>query len=809
MTRLSLIALFAFVAAPAVAADPVTVSPNAIDIKHHRHPHAIQVLATSPEGFSVDLRDTAKFTVADPKVAVIEAGWVKPVTTGQTTITVVANGQTFTIPVKVTLPATEPVISFRHEVMPVLSRAGCNAGACHGYSLGKNGFKLSLRGADPEPDYAGIVRESAGRRISFQNPAASLIVTKGRGESAHEGGTRFNRGSLADTIFVKWVTQGVPSDVKDKTDVIAVRMIPDKLLLKPGDKHRIQLVAEYSDGTKRDVTRLGIFAVNNDQFAKVDDDGMVTAVAAGETAIVGRFERMFAATGATVLDPAASAKFVPAPIPTNLVDKPVIEKLNRLKISPSAICTDEEFLRRVYIDMIGVQPKPDEVRAFLKDADPKKREKVVDALFERPEFVDQWSLKWGDLLQNSRNAVSSPAMYQFREFIRGAIAANTPLDEFARRLLTAKGGISDDPASVYFAISKDTNDTIERVTQVFCGVRMLCARCHTHPMENWTQADYYGLASFFNQVAARADTRSTVPNTKLISVNRTAGFATNPRSGQAQPPRFLGADAPKMEPNADRRDTYAKWLTDAKNPFFARGIVNRYWSYFFFRGIIDPVDDIRSTNPPINPALLEALTDDFVKAKFDPRHLIRRIVLSDTYQRSSTPNASNAKDEQNFSRAIPRRVPAEALLDSLVQASGIAEPFSGAPGGFRAAQLPDGNSDNVFLRMFGKPQRMDACECERDNGSNMLQALHFINGKSILGRVRNAAARPSQLANQKLTDEQLIGEIYLWSVARNPSAKELSVGLEFFKLHDPKERPAAAQDLMWALLNSRDFLMVH
>jgi hypothetical protein len=361
---------------------------------------------------------------------------------------------------------------------------------------------------------------------------------------------------------------------------------------------------------------------------------------------------------------------------------------------------------------------------------------------------------------------------------------------------------------VYFAISKDTNDTVERVTQVFCGVRMLCARCHAHPLENWTQADYYGVASFFNQVTERNDARFPGQNTKLIAVSRTAGFATNPRTGQPQPPRFLGANAPKLEAGVDRRETYAEWLTGAKNPFFARGLVNRYWSYFFHRGIIDPVDDIRSTNPPINPELLDALAEDFVRAKFDARHLIRRIVTSETYQRSSVSNASNAADEQNFSRAVPRRVPAEALLDSLVQATAIAEAFPGAPAGFRAAQLPDANVESVFLRLFGKPQRMDACECERDNGSNMLQALHFINGKSILGRVRNPSARPA-LLNQKLSDEQLVAELYLWSLARNPTPKELGVALEFFKLHDPKERVAAAQDLMWALLNSRDFLMVH
>ncbi len=789
------------------AAEPlsITVYPTAIEITHQRRPHTIQVLGTTSDGFSVDLRDTARFTSSDPKIATVNSGWVIPVASGQTNISVTAGGQNFTIPVKVTLPAAEPPISFRHEVMPVLTRSGCNAGACHGYSLGKNGFKLSLRGQDPTPDFFAIVKDSSGRRVSFQNPATSLLVAKARGDTPHEGGSRFARGSLSDTILVKWITQGTPSDLADTAQVVGVRVVPDKLVLKSGEKHRLQLIAEYSNGTKRDVTRLGVFAVNNDQFAQVSDEGLVTANAAGETAVVGRFERTFAATGITVLE--GDAKFTPANVPGNLIDKPVVEKLNRLKISPSPLCTDEEYLRRVYLDVIGLQPKPDEVKAFLADRDPKKRAAVLEKLFERPEFIDQWSLKWGDLLQNSRNTVSSPAVFQFREFIRSAVASNMPLDEFARDILTARGSISDNPASVYFASSKDTNDTVERVTQVFCGIRMLCARCHTHPLENWTQGDYYGIASFFTQLTTRQDVRfPAAPNTKLIGVNLTAGFATNPRTGQVQAPRFLGGVEPKLDAGVDRRVEYAKWLTDPKNPFFARGIVNRYWSYFFHRGIIDPVDDIRSTNPPINPALLDALTADFVKAKFDPRHLIRQIVTSETYQRSSTPNANNARDEQNFSHAIPRRVPAEALLDSLVQATAVAEPL---PNGFRATQLPDGNVENPFLRLFGKPQRMDSCECERDNSSNMLQALHFINGKSILGRVRNPGARPALLIAQKLNDEQLVTEVYLWSLARRPNAKEIEVGLEFLKLYGEKERANAAQDLMWALLNSRGFLMIH
>ena len=393
MTRLSAVLLVAMLPFPLGAADPVasvSVSPSAIEIKQHRQPHAIQVLGTSPDGYSLDLRDTATFASDNAKVATVEAGWVKPVSSGTAKITVTANGKSFVVPVTVSLPDKEPPISFRHEVMPVFTRAGCNAGACHGYSLGKNGFKLSLRGADPEPDFFAVVKDSAGRRVNFQVPGSSLLVAKARGDALHEGGSRFARGSLSDTIFNNWIRQGAPSDVKDTAQVVGVTMVPNKLVLKPGQSHRVQLIAEYTDGTKRDVTRLGLFAVNNDRFAAVDDDGKVTAVVAGETAVIGRFERTFAATGVTTLS--ETGPFTPTPVPDNVIDKPIIEKLNRLKIASSGLAGDEEFLRRAYLDLIGLQPKPDEVRAFLADKDPKKREKVVDTLFERPEFVDLWSL---------------------------------------------------------------------------------------------------------------------------------------------------------------------------------------------------------------------------------------------------------------------------------------------------------------------------------------------------------------------------------------------------------------------------------
>ena len=399
-------------------------------------------------------------------------------------------------------------------------------------------------------------------------------------------------------------------------------------------------------------------------------------------------------------------------------------------------------------------------------------------------------------------------MYSFREFLRSAVASNMPMDEFARRLLTSRGGAIDDPASAYFTISKDTNDTLERVAQVFCGVRMLCARCHPHPMENWTQADYYGLHSYFNQVAAKADPRLTgVPNARSVVLQLGTGFSTNPRTGQPQPPRYLGGAETPLPAETDRRPDFAKWLTTKENPHFARSLSNRTFSYFFNRGIIDPVDDLRTTNPPINPELLDALTKDFTDHGFDIRHLMRTIVTSQTYQRSSVPNESNRIDTLNFSHAIPRRIPAEALLDSLVQATGVRENFGGAPGGFSAAQLPDAEVTSEFLSLFGKPQRMEACECERDSDSNMLQALHLINGNSILRRVTDGNGRVAQLLKQHATNEPLVEDLYLWALARRPTSPEVLVAHKHFEAYG-MDRTAAAQDLIWALFNSRDFLLV-
>jgi len=693
-------------------------------------------------------------------------------------------------------------------VMPVLSKGGCNAGACHGYSLGKNGFKLSLRGADAEKDFLALTDEFAERRINRSNPPASLLLLKPLGDLPHEGGVRLDHGTLMHETVLRWIAEGAKDDAPTLPKLVSISIQPEKVTVSPRSQQQFQLVAKYSDGSLRDVSRMGIFNVNTERVAKVDDVGLVTATDLGETAIIARYENIFAVANFIVLPPDKGFQATAVP-GDNLVDRHVVAKLNELRIKPSDVTDDERFLRRISVDLTGVQPTPEQVLAFVADADKEKRAKIASALMQRNEFTDWWSLKWGDLLQNSRNASSDPAVYAFREWIRAAVARNMPLDEFAREILTARGSFVDNPAAAYFTVSKDTDDTLQRATQVFCGVRMLCARCHPHPFENWTQADYYGVHSFFNQVTTKPDPRlAGVVNAKTVLLNLAAASSTNPRTAKPQPPRYLGGGEPKLDAGIDRRADYSRWLTSPENPHFARSLVNRVWSYFFHRGIIDPVDDLRSTSPPINAPLLDALTKDFVEHKFDMRHLMQVIVTSRTYQRSSTPNETNGHDDMNFSRAIPRRLPAEALLDSLVQATAVKENFGGAPAGFTAAQLPDGNVTSNFLSLFGKAQRMEACECERDLSTNMLQALHFINGQSILSRVSNSAGRPALLLKEKLTDDQLIEQLYLWSLARRPVATERAVAAKFFASYGDK-RADAAQDFMWGLLNSRDFTMLH
>lgn len=796
---------------PAIQGD-LRVEPALARLTHRRHPQSLVVTAPGVAGQTIDLTAEARYTSSNEQVARVSTdGWVEPVASGSCEIRVEAAGRTAVARIEVALPEVPREFSFRHDVMPVLSKAGCNQGACHGYSLGKNGFKLSLRGADPDADFLSLTEEFFERRINPHHPAASLLLTKPLGDVPHKGGVRIERDGELHKLLLGWIAAGAPAEPADSPKFTALRIYPQKIIMQPGRHQQLQAIATYSDGSQRDVTRLSIFTANTEAVASVNETGRVLALELGETAVSARFERTFATAEFIVLEPNPS--FQPTPVPQDsLVDRHVITRLNALNIEPSPPADDQIFLRRVYLDLVGIQPTPDELLAFLKDTDPHKRERVIDALFARNEFVDQWSLKWGDLLQNSRNLLTEPAVYAFREWIRSAVAANMPLDEFVRQVLLSEGGPGESPTAAYYVVSQDTHGTMQRATQVFCGVRMLCARCHAHPFENWTQDDYYGLYNFFNQVSVKADPRvpkvPAIQNAKTVLVSLDKGLDVHPRTGRPQPPRYLGGEEPKLETNVDRRVAYAHWLTSADNPFFARSMANRIWSYFFHRGIIDPVDDLRSTNPPINPELLDALTEEFKTHHFDARHLMRLIVTSQTYQRSSLANKSNEHDTANFSRFVPRRVGAESLLDSLVQATGMPENFPGAPAGFTARQLPDANVQSEFLRLFGKPQRMESCECERDSGSNMLQALYFINGGSILGRLTSPQSRISKLAAAEKDDTALVDQLYLWCLCRHPSEAETKLALEHFRSYEG-QRLEAAQDFAWGLLNSGDFMLVH
>jgi hypothetical protein len=795
-------------AAAAAAQTPsaLIVSPAQIAVGHPRFPQSLIVGRKQTDGTHLDLTRDAKYTSADPLIArVDERGQVWPVAAGQTTVTIAADGLTAVIPVTSQPPPEAPPVSYLNEVQPVLSKSRCNQGACHGYSLGKNGFKLSLRGADALYDHFAITKEYFGRRIDRAHPEHSILVTKPSGVVPHVGGVRFSSNSDSSQRLVQWIREGAASDIGQSSALAGIEVFPQYAVLpKPGSKQQLQVTARFADGSTRDVTALAIFSSGNEDYADVDENGLVTMLVRGEAAIQVRYERVFVVANIAALDDTPGFAWSNPP-ERNFVDKHVFGKLRDLRINPSELSSDAEFLRRISLDLIGVQPAAAEVRAFLANTAADKRDRVIEELFARREFVDHWSLKWGDLLQNSRRYMAEESMYAFRDWIRHAVASNMPLDRFARECLTGSGPVRDAATAGFYRVSIDPNISLERTAQVFTGIRMLCARCHPHPFENWTQADYYGLASFFNQVGEKADFLN--PQEKIIVVNRQAGFATNPRTGQPQPPRFLGGAEPQIPPAADRRTVLAEWLTSKENPLFARSIVNRYWSYFFARGIINPVDDIRVTNPPINPGLLDALTADFVAHNFDVRHLLRTIVQSRTYQLSSVANATNAHDLDNFSHALPRRLAAEQLLDSISLATGVKEAIAGAPAGFRAAEGPDTNVTSEFLDLFGRPDRMEACECERSSETNMLQALHMINSNTLLQKVSAGNSRVAQLAaDAKLSPEQRIEEICLSVVCRPPTEEEAKLSLAHVQKY---ENPAEAyQDLMWALLNSNDFLFV-
>jgi hypothetical protein len=700
--------------------------------------------------------------------------------------------------------------TFLRDVAPILNKAGCTSGPCHGAAKGKNGFKLSLRGYDPQFDYEALLYDLSGRRFNRADPARSLMLAKPTQQVPHQGGLRFEVGSDYYKTIHKWIEQGVPFGDPATDKVAQLTVEPAEIFMrKPGEAATVKVTATYGDGATRNVTAESTIESNIPDVAAVID-AAVKGARVGEATLLVRYEGKFATIPVTVLNPKPGFAWKPLP-QYNYIDTLIDAKLQRLKIQPSAAAGDAAFLRRVSLDLTGRLPAPEEVRAFLADRAPRraKRSALVDKLLGSPAFVDHWTVKWGDLLQNSRKFLGEKGAYEFREWIRQAIAENRPHDKVVRELLTSRGSSYENPAANFYRISRDAKAAMEKTTQVFLGVRMVCAQCHDHPFEKWTQTQYYQMAAFFSAVGVRPGYEV---GEEIVYDQRADFEMKHPKNGRAVAPVFMVASAglgPGSIPSdARRREALADWLTSKENPFFARSTANRVWSYFFGRGIIEPVDDIRASNPASNPALLDALTTDFVNRGFDLRHLMRTIVNSRTYQAGIATNDWNAGDIDNFSHAIPRRLTAEQLMEALTQAAGVRPVFPDVPPDTHPAQLPDPHvGKEGFLDLFGRPARESACECERRSDLSLPQALNLVNGKTISDAVADSKGRVAKAILSGKEDRDLVEELYLASLSRLPSAAELDSGMKY--LAGEGGRAARAQDLLWALANSKGFLYNH
>ena len=776
------------------------VTPPTLALDGPRDSRRLLVAGVNPDGSTVDL--TAAATLRGEGFSVDGDGFVKGTRDGVHTLKITAGGLSADVPVKVAHVGEPRPVSFVRDVEPALSRVGCNAGTCHGSAKGKKGFKLSLRGYDPDYDYAQLVDDLAGRRFNRADPDQSLMLLKPTTGVPHEGGHVLDPGSPAYMILRDWIAQGVKSDVGTTARVASLEVSPASIdVAREGMTQQVRVLAHYPDGGTRDVSRDAVYTSSVPDVATVTASGLVTSQRRGEAAILVRYEGAYGVDNVTVMGDRSGFAWVESPA-NNRVDELVQAKLKRVKILPSGTCTDAEFLRRASIDLTGVPPTPDQVRAFLADGTDNvaKRDRYINSRIDSPEFVANWTHKWSDLLQVNRKLIGEKETWAFQRWIEAAVATNMPYDAMVRDLVTAKGGSVGSPAVNYYRASKEPSVALENATQLFLGIRFSCNKCHDHPFERWTQNQYYGMAAFWGQVG----TKGGVQAGEQVVFDRSAGEVMHPKDGRVMPPTFPYEHPGKTDKDGSRREQLAAWLTAPENPYFARSVVNRVWSYFLGRGIIDPVDDIRSGNPPSNPELLDWLEKDFIAHNFDLRHLMRTIAGSRTYQASFLTNDYNADDTSNFSHATPRRLTAEQLLDAIDVASGRRPRHAGVPVGFRANQLPDSSVGGTFLDLFGRPARESVCECERSSEVSLSQALNLLNGPTIADALVDPDGRISKLLAKGPTDAAIAEEVYLAALCRPPTAGESAKATEY--LSKASTRIEGAQDLLWALINSPAFL---
>ncbi len=712
-------------------------------------------------------------------------------------------------------------VSFRNEVMAVLSKAGCNKGVCHGNQNGKGGFKLSLRGENPNLDFLSLTRDQGGRRSNSLVPDASLLLKKPLMQLPHEGGRRFRDKSSEYELLRAWITAGMPADPPGLPQLIGLEVSPgEKVVLEPVNEVPLHVEARFSDNTRRDVTRLAVYEPNNSNVT-ISDDGIVNRAEFGESTVIVRYlNRQVPVRIAFV--PARPEFVWNAPAPQNEIDRLVFDKLQPLRINPAKLSTDHEFVRRVYLDLTGMVPTADEARNFVKDTEPNKRSKLIDELLQRSEFADCWALKWSDLLRNEEKTLDRKGVRNFHAWIRRSIAEAKPLDLFAKELIAARGSTYTHPPANYYRTLRDPVSRAEATAQLFLGIRLQCAKCHNHPFDRWTQDDYYGWTGLFARVDYKIlSNRRLDQNDKHEFDGEQIVFiaersdAKDPRTGKPAKPRLLGDAKTTFDPHGDPLQQLADWVTSPENPRFAQMQANRIWFQLLGKGIVDPIDDFRATNPPANPALLEHLVKKLVLNRFDLRQMIRTIMNSRTYQLSAEPNETNRDDESNFSHALVQRLSAEQMLDSFSRVLGVSPAFNGYPRGTRAGEIPgvmairprdkEPSMGDHFLKLFGRPARLQSCECERSVESTLNQAFELVSGPMLNDLLIAPENRLGALLNSGKPFAEIVDELYWSALSRSPSSEETAATVAHLTSATDKRR--ALEDIAWALLTSDEFVL--
>jgi Protein of unknown function (DUF1553)/Protein of unknown function (DUF1549) len=790
--------------------------PPKIALKGFDDAQQVILSATTDGDRLQDLTGDVKFEVTDPKVArVSTAGRVMPVGNGATELVATYGDKVVRVPVTAESCDVNLPINFPNQVVPIFTKLGCNSGGCHGKASGQNGFKLSLLGFEPDFDYNALVKEGRGRRLFPASPDNSLLLLKACGIIAHGGGKRMEMGSDEYKLVRRWIAAGSPFGKPEDPVVARITVYPEHCILTRNNHQQFAVYAHYSDGSVEDITRRAQYDSNDTEIAVVEPSGLVRTLAmSGEAAIMARYQGHVATFRATVPlgQPVPAYTFAPQTV----VDQYTQKKWQELGLVPSDLCTDEQFLRRTSLAITGSLPTPAQVAAFAADKDPQKRAKLVDTLLESPEYSYFFANKWADILRVKRRGQPDRARgtFEFHDWIREAVAHDLPYDEFARSILTASGDETMSPPTVWYKELLEPNQFVDDTAQVFLGLRLACAQCHHHPYEKWSQDDYWGLAAFFGRVARKpilmaGGIQGQVNQTQLI-YTRSSGGVTNKRTGQAAVMKVLDGGPVQATSDEDPRQKLADWLVDAnKNPFFARAVANRYWAHFFGRGIVDPLDDMRVTNPPSNPELLDALAQDLVANKYSLKHLIRTICNSRTFQLSSVPNDFNKHDKQNYARYYPQRMSAEVLYDAVCQVTDSPAGFGGVPvdrfAPRRAIMLPDESFASYFLDVFGRPQRISACECERVSEANLAQALHLLNSDEVQNRLARAGGRADALAKDPRPDAEKVDELFVWAFAHKATPEQMNVALAHINKH-AQNKKIAYENILWALLNTKEFV---